>query len=1320
MEHHRVIRTFVVTSNENDFGECPLRGNVEYSNCPANPCIDGDCVGTWGEWETCPDKCYNDTDGVYIVHITFNGTCSNFMETSNCPRTFCPVDCTGKWTEFDNCPTTCINENESVQRVSRRYGVITPELHNGLCPLRGAVEYSNCPLNYCPVDCKGEWTQFDTCSEECTMWNEGERSVSRQFITSQEALHGGIDCPNPKIETSNCPTTETCPVDCDGNWGAWNNTCPSECMNENDPIPKTSRNFILSETAKNITLCDETGRKVEESNCPVTFCPIDCVGEWSPYDLCPTYIKPCIPLGSPPPPPATVNRHFMVNQDERHGGACSMRDNTQQSNCPIKDVTYCPIDCKGEWGEWGGCSNVCNENQKVTRSYHLTRSNQFFGRFCDYEGVYVEENSVNESNCPFTPCPVNCEGDWGAWGDCPSPEICIDKSVAIPTVNRSYKITKEAQYGGSNCEFVKEDKEVMECPYTRCPIDCGGVLSEWSECKNKCNEMGDTTRTYTLTTSNEFGGSNCRYNDGETELSNCPFTHCSIYCYGQWSDWADLCPDKCIKLGEDIPITQRYYNIYLPSQHGGSDCAYKQNDSQESNCTISYCQINCEGEWGEWDRMCDRNACDNYEDEVSRKYRMTTSNQFNGAVCTFNDGERQSSNCPFKQCPIDCRGEWSEWSQCRNRCGESQTIQRQYIVTRSNQFDGFLCNEKGKLRTDGEVQESNCPFESCTIDCRGEWSSWEACPVPSTHTCVDINTSISINTPPTQRYYTLYSEASHGGSNCEYRDGEVQRSNCPINYCPLDCEGVWGDWNTTCSNLCGSNQEMSRTFTLIASNQFGGSCYFEDGDAQTSNCPYIPCAIDCVGEWSDWDECENSCDEVQSTRRTYVVTQSNQYGGNFCKNNNTVTFDRDVELSNCPFERCSIDCEGGWGDWSYCPSKCIPIDDPIPKTRREYSVYSPAQYGGSQCSPSNNSIEESNCPVTYCPINCVGGWSDWTICSNQCNSNQEMSRKYTFTQSNQFYGLNCEHPDNYVETKSCPYLNCPVHCEGEWVTSDECSTDCENRQSITSRYIVTRSNQFGGDYCRSAQNNRLMDGDIYNSNCPFEMCGVNCKGEWIDVVTCPEECYNGIGEIPRNKKSYNIVKAAQFGGSECMHVQDELIESECPVTYCPIDCQGIMSNWNTTCSNLCNSNQEVTRTYRYTRSNQHGGLVCSYNFMEMSDGHVETSNCPFVNCPIDCEGEWVYTNTCDDMVCDEKRTIQRTYTKTRDSAYCGDHCTDATGTLITDNIVQYSNCPVTKCDIDCVGTWSDWTECSQACVDSTDPTVDSEKIRRIYTVLTPQ
>ena len=65
-----------------------------------------------------------------------------------------------------------------------------------------------------------------------------------------------------------------------------------------------------------------------------------------------------------------------------------------------------------------------------------------------------------------------------------------------------------------------------------------------------------------------------------------------------------------------------------------------------------------------------------------------------------------------------------------------------------------------------------------------------------------------------------------------------------------------------------------------------------------------------------------------------------------------------------------------------------------------------------------------------------------------------------------------------------------------------------------------------------------MDGDIYNSNCPFEMCGVNCKGEWIDVVTCPEECYNGIGEIHRNKKSYNIVKAAQFGGSECMHVQD--------------------------------------------------------------------------------------------------------------------------------------------------------------------------------------
>lgn len=1318
MRPYEAIRRFIVRSNENDYGECPLRGKVEYSNCPVNRCIE-QCVGTWNEWEKCPNKCYNETDDIDIVHRTFNGTCSNLIETSNCPRSFCPVDCKGEWTEFDNCPS-CINKNETVKRVSRKYRVNTPELHDGFCSLRGSVEYSNCPLNYCPVDCKGEWTEFDTCPEECIMWNE-ERSVSRRFIASQEAQHSGSNCPDPKVETSNCPATNICPVDCDGTWSEWS-TCPSNCINENDAVPKVSRNFILSETAKNIPLCAEMDNKVDYSNCPVTYCPVDCVGDWSPYDLCPTDIKPCIPLGSPSPPPDTVNRHFVVNQDERHGGECPLRSVTQQSNCSV-DVTYCPIDCKGEWGEWSVCSNMCNENQISNRTYHLTRSNQFGGRYCDYKGVYVEEESVDESNCPFTPCPINCKGEWGAWDDCPSPEICIDKNAVIPTVNRYYSVTEKAKYGGSECEFVDEEEEVMECPYTRCPIDCKGEWGEWSECKNKCNEMGDTTRTYTVTTSNEFGGSNCKYNDGEIETSNCPFTNCSIDCHGQWSDWADICPDKCIKLGDKVPVTQRYYNIYLHPKYGGSNCEYNQNDSQDSNCTVSYCPINCEGEWGDWDRNCDPNACDNYEDTVSRTYRVTTSNQFNGFACSFNDGEKQSSNCPFKHCPIDCRGEWSEWDQCRNRCDESQTIQRQYTVTRSNQFDGFFCNEKGKLRIDGEVQTSNCPFEKCPIDCRGEWSGWESCPTPSLNTCVDFGTNILMNTPVTQRYYNIYSEAQNGGSNCEYTDGEIQRSNCLVDYCPIDCEGEWGRWNTTCSNLCGSNQEVSRTFSLKTSNQFGGRCDFNEGDVQTSNCPYKPCAVDCIGEWSDWDECRNRCDNMQTTRRSYIVTQSNQYGGNFCKNNNSILlFNGDIELSNCPFKRCSIDCEGEWGDWISCPTECIHIDDPVPTTQRKYSVYLPAQHGGSQCPHIDKSTENSNCPVTYCPIDCVGEWSDWSPgCSNQCNSNQTITRKYIVTRSNQFGGRSCLYSDNYEETSNCPYLNCPIHCEGEWITTDQCSTECENRQSITSRYMVTRSNQFGGDYCRSENNTILMDGNVYTSNCPFEMCGVDCKGEWIDVEPCPQECYNGTGEIPRSKKSYNIIKPAQFGGSNCKYKQGELRESNCTINYCPIDCEGVWDNWNTTCSNLCDSNQEITRKYRYTRSNQYGGLGCMYNYKMMSDGEVETSNCPFVHCPVDCEGEWV-AETCDNMICDEKRTIKKTYTVTRSNVYGGNYCTDEAGTLVTNNAIQYSNCPVTECNRDCVGVWSEWENCTSECVDSktTIATSNTQRIRRIYNVITPQ
>lgn len=175
---------------------------------------------------------------------------------------------------------------------------------------------------------------------------------------------------------------------------------------------------------------------------------------------------------------------------------------------------------------------------------------------------------------------------------------------------------------------------------------------------------------------------------------------------------------------------------------------------------------------------------------------------------------------------------------------------------------------------------------------------------------------------------------------------------------PVNCYGEWTSW-TPCNKTCGGGTQ-NRTYNIKT---IGNSapCSFKDGETQNQTCNTQPCAIDCVGNWSDWSSC--GAYTPGSQRRTYVISQPASNGGKAC-------YVRDGEIET---KGCTVHCIGSWSNWSEC-SGCSGT-----QTRR-YTVSQAAIGGGMTCPATDGTIETQNCTKD---CNCqLSDWSSWSGCSN--------------------------------------------------------------------------------------------------------------------------------------------------------------------------------------------------------------------------------------------------------------------------------------------------------------------------------------------------
>lgn len=97
---------------------------------------------------------------------------------------------------------------------------------------------------------------------------------------------------------------------------------------------------------------------------------------------------------------------------------------------------------------------------------------------------------------------------------------------------------------------------------------------------------------------------------------------------------------------------------------------------------------------------------------------------------------------------------------------------------------------------------------------------------------------------------------------------------------------------------------------------------------------------------------------VPTRERAFVVTQSPQFGGAACPDN-------DVEL--CNTDPCPVDCDGEWGAWSDCSGTCTVPDawggGSANVKRRSFEANTSTAFGGVDC-PSDEEVVCATDPCT--------------------------------------------------------------------------------------------------------------------------------------------------------------------------------------------------------------------------------------------------------------------------------------------------------------------------------------------------------------------
>ena len=218
--------------------------------------------------------------------------------------------------------------------------------------------------------------------------------------------------------------------------------------------------------------------------------------------------------------------------------------------------------------------------------------------------------------------------------------------------------------------------------------------------------------------------------------------------------------------------------------------------------------------------------------------------------------------------------------------------------------------------------------------------------------------------------------------------------------------------------LSGSVGAILKPFGLIGSNYFTQEVVPERSFDIIPETPFtgLYCAQSCVGAFGSFSVCSKSCGGGNQTQ-TFNITTVAFNGGYACSATNG-----QINMQACNTQACPVNCTGAFGSFSVCSKSCGGGNQ-----TQTFAITTVASNGGSACSATNGQVNIQACNTQACnvitPINCVGSYSSFNVCSKSCGGGNQ-TQTFAITTDAANGGSACSATNGQVNIQACNTQAC--------------------------------------------------------------------------------------------------------------------------------------------------------------------------------------------------------------------------------------------------------------------------------------------------------
>lgn len=145
------------------------------------------------------------------------------------------------------------------------------------------------------------------------------------------------------------------------------------------------------------------------------------------------------------------------------------------SDAVVETCTLTPIDCSGQWSEWGECSVTCGGGTQ-SRTYSVTTEAVGAGAACE-----AANGTTETQDCNTSPCAPDCRGF-----DCTDAAANTNPLYGPCCINELCNSTDETKCGECIDISNPDPNNVVEKPELKNKATCESNNGYWK--KNNCND----------------------------------------------------------------------------------------------------------------------------------------------------------------------------------------------------------------------------------------------------------------------------------------------------------------------------------------------------------------------------------------------------------------------------------------------------------------------------------------------------------------------------------------------------------------------------------------------------------------------------------------------------------------------------------------------------------------------------------------------------------------------------------------------------------------------------------------------------------------